>query len=172
MPLAAGPLWVFSALVLVSGVAKLISPAATSGALRASGLPSSWSAVRLLGGVEVAVGAYAVLAGDRLAGVAVALLYAGFTLFVVNALVRGLPVSSCGCFGREDTPPSWIHVGVTAIGVAAGTAALVRPPGPVDDALQAAESLVMTLIMIGIAFAFAYISLTTLPKTLGLTRRS
>ena len=32
-------------------------------------------------------------------------MYAGFTAFVVLALRRGGVLSSCGCFGRADTPP-------------------------------------------------------------------
>jgi hypothetical protein len=39
-----------------------------------------------------------------------AVLYAGFTVFTLAAIRGRIPVQSCGCFGRVDTPPSLIHV--------------------------------------------------------------
>ena len=171
MPVTAGPLWVFAALVVVAGAAKVAAPAATVGALKASELPSSRRAVQTLGGGEFVVGVYAIVFGDLVAGVAVVMLYLGFTAFVVNALVRGLPVSSCGCFAKEDTPPTWIHVVVTGLGVGAGVAAIVSPPGQLLDLLSRDGTTLIFLAMTGIAFAFAYMSLTTLPKTLGVAAK-
>jgi hypothetical protein len=60
---------------------------------------------------EVAVGLGGVLTGN---GIAVAVSYLAFTTFVVVARLRGGVLSSCGCFGRADTPPTWLHAGVTA----------------------------------------------------------
>lgn len=172
MPATAAPLWVFALLLVVSGASKVRAPSATEGALRASGLPGSRTLVRLLGTVEVVVGVAAIGLGTAATSAAVALLYLGFTGFVVNALVRDLPVGSCGCFGREDTPPTWIHVVLTAIGVAAGIAATVEAPGPVDQALRSASAPLLVVLLTGVAFAFAYMSLTALPKTLGATKGS
>ena len=100
MPVSAGPLWVFAALLVVAGAAKVAAPAATVGALRSTNLPSSRQLVQALGAVEVAVGVYAIVFGDRVAGLAILLFYAAFTAFVTNALVQDLPVASCGCFGN------------------------------------------------------------------------
>ena len=171
MPVSAGPLWVFAALLVVAGVAKVGAPAATVGALRSSNLPSSRPVVQALGAVETAVGAYAIVFGDWIAGVAIVLFYAAFSVFVANALVRGLPVASCGCFGKEDTPPTWIHIAITMLGMAAGVMAIVSPPGDVVEVVTGDANLLIFLAMTGIAFSFAYISLTTLPKTLGAARR-
>ena len=167
MPVTAGPLWVFAALVFVAGAAKVAAPAAIIGALKASELPSSRRAVQTLGVVEFVVGVYAIVFGDLVAGVAMVVLYLAFTAFVVNALVRSLPVSSCGCFAKEDTPPTWIHVVITGLGVGAGVAASVSPPGELLDLLSGDGTTLIFLAMTGIAFAFAYMSLTTLPKILG-----
>lgn len=172
MPATAAPLWVFALLLVVSGASKVRTPVATEGALRASGLPASRTLVRMLGTVEVVVGVAAIGLGAAATSAAVAVLYLGFTGFVVNALLRDLPVASCGCFGREDTPPTWIHVMLTSIGVAAGIVATVEAPGPVDQALRAAGAPWLVLLLTAIAFAFAYMSLTALPKTLGATKGS
>ena len=52
----------------------------------------------------------------------VAVSYALFAVVVAAALRSGKPISSCGCFGKVDTPPSALHVvlNVVAAGVAAG----------------------------------------------------
>ena len=54
--------------------------------------------------------------------------YAGFTAFVVLALTRGGVLSSCGCFGKADTPPTRAHAVVT--GAAALVALAVAWPSP------------------------------------------
>ena len=41
---------------------------------------------------------------------AVAVSYLAFGAFVVGALRAGTMIGSCGCFGREETPPHAIHV--------------------------------------------------------------
>lgn len=161
----------FAALIAVAGMAKIGTPSATVGALEASRLPSSPRLVRMLGGLEVAVGVYAIVFGDVLAGAAVVVMYLGFNAFVVNALVRDLPVASCGCFGKEDTPPSWIHVAITVVGMAAGLLAVVSPPGDPAEILAGGSGALIFLGMTGVAFWFAYMSLTSLPKTLGAARR-
>ena len=171
MPISAGPLWVFAALLAVAGAAKVGSPSTTSGALSASGLPSSRRAVQLLGIAEIAVGIYAIVIGDAASGAAVALFYLAFTWFVMNALVRDLPVASCGCFGKEDTPPSWIHVALTILGVAAGVVVMLQPPGGIAQLIAFDGESILFLLLTGVAFSFAYISLTTLPKTLGAAKR-
>ena len=172
MPVSAGPLWVFAALAR----RRRGSPR-----WRLQRQPSARCAPRIfhplepvvqaLGAVETAVGAYAIVFGDWIAGLAIVLFYAAFSVFVANALVRGLPVASCGCFGKEDTPPTWIHIAITMLGMAAGVTAIVSPPGDVVEVVSGDANLLIFLAMTGIAFSFAYISLTTLPKTLGAARR-
>ncbi len=74
------------------------------------GLPGAAWFVRLLGLFEMAVGAGAVIVEARWLAGAVSLSYAAFASFVAVALVRKLPLSSCGCFGRPDTPVSVVHL--------------------------------------------------------------
>ena len=62
-------------------------------------------------------------------------MYAGFTAFVVIALRRGGVLSSCGCFGRADTPPTRAHALVT--GAASGTACSSRSTRRARDAWSA-----------------------------------
>lgn len=172
MSAAAGPLWVFAGLLALGGALKVGAPLATQGALRQSGLPASGLLVRGMGLVELGVGIWAIATGGAPAGIAVAVLYGGFALFVVNALVRELPVASCGCFGREDTPPTWIHVVITGLGVGAGVLVAYSPPGSVPAVLGNPDgSPVAFVLLTAAAFAFAYMSLTTLPKTLQATKR-
>ena len=114
--------WFFlsAALLLVSGGAKLADPVPTSGALRVAGLASRVGVVYALAVAEIATGAAALLFGGTWAGWAVALLYGGFGSFVAIALHRRIPIASCGCFGKADTPPSLVHVFLNAAGLAGG----------------------------------------------------
>ena len=104
--------WFFitAGLLVLSGGSKVRDPDPTRGALRAAGLPSSLGAVYTLAVVELAVGASAFAVPHPIAATAVASLYLGFGVFVSYALARRLPLQSCGCFGKSDTPPGRVHV--------------------------------------------------------------
>jgi hypothetical protein len=135
-------------LLVPSGVAKLARPTDTVRALRAQHWPAGVAAVRGLGVAElaIAVGAFALPA--RIAGPPLALLYAGFALFVVRALASGGPLASCGCFGRADTPPTLAHVAIdVAAAACAALAALDDLPRPTDAAPVA------VVVPVGIALA-------------------
>lgn len=122
-----GPFLVAVALLLAGGAAKVVRPAFTARAMRDMGLRASPAAVRAGALAELAVAAGALVGGGggRLLAGLVALSYAGFAAFVAAALRRGLPLSSCGCFGRDDTPPTPVHLVVNlAAAVIAGAAAL------------------------------------------------
>ena len=109
------------ALLLLAGLAKLRTPAATAQALRTQGLPSSPGLVRLLGAAEVAL-AVAAAAGVPGTALGVAAGYAAFTGVVLLPLLRGRPLSSCGCFGEPDLPPTPVHVVLTALAAACALA--------------------------------------------------
>jgi hypothetical protein len=109
VPLAAAAL-----LLAPSGARKVRDPAPTHRALRIVGLPSSPLAVRLLGAVELAIGAGVLLSSSRLWAGALAVVYVEFTAFVALALFRNAPLESCGCFGAADSPPSIAHVAIDA----------------------------------------------------------
>ena len=112
-------------LLVVGGVAKLSRPA--PGVADLLGFRAPTPLVRLVGGSEAAIGVAALLVGGPLAW-AVGLIYGSFAVIVLRAVLA--EARSCGCFGRLDAPPSWVHVaGNSALAavsfVAAGAA---RPP--------------------------------------------
>ncbi|MDH4117635.1 MAG: DoxX family membrane protein [Acidimicrobiia bacterium] len=116
-------------LLITSGGAKLVDPEPTRGALRSAGLPSARPWVTVLALAEVVAGAFVLVSDWALPRMAVSALYLGFAAFAGWALVRDLPVQSCGCFGRTDTPPSIGHVVITVtIAVSAGFAGSWQPP--------------------------------------------
>lgn len=115
-------------LLIIAGAPKVTDPTPLVKAVRSVGAPGSPALARLVAVAEIAVGASGLVAVGHLTAAAVAAAYAIFTVFVVVALRRGGVVSSCGCFGKADTPPSRTHVAVTAA-VAAVAAAVVIAPG-------------------------------------------
>jgi hypothetical protein len=171
VPPLTAPFLAAAVLVAAAGALKLRRPADTAQALRTQGLPGTAPVVRLLGLAELVVAGLA-LAGLAAGAVALAVLYAAFSGFVLLALLRGRPLSSCGCFGAPDTPPSWWHVAVTASAalccalVAAGPAAglpevVAAGAGPLLAALSGA-------VVVG-ALAFAVIA--ELPPVLAAAAR-
>jgi hypothetical protein len=113
-----------SALLALSAVPKLAVPTSTILALRSVGM--AWAGpktVRSLAGLELAVGVGAIVVGGRVVDGVVALLYAGFSAFLVLAL--GRPGASCGCTGRHDTPPTASHLVMTTVFTAGAVAAAV-----------------------------------------------
>jgi hypothetical protein len=102
-------------LLIVAGVPKIRRPHETARALRSVGVKAARDGhVRLLAVAEVTLGVLAIATSSRLVVAAVAALYAGFTVFLVVALRGDGVVSSCGCSGRADTPPTWGHVVMTS----------------------------------------------------------
>lgn len=124
MPVLAAPALMAAALLALAGAQKLLDPITTVGALRALGWPSSSSLVRVGAVAELALGVSALVIGGPLLWALAALSYGAFAVFVVSALRHGTMIGSCGCFGREDTPPHPIHVLLDLVlgGVAAGAA--------------------------------------------------
>ena len=164
---AAGPFAIAAALLVAGGALKAVRPADTATALRQSGLPGVPWLVRAGGLVEAGVGAAALVTGDRVAAVLVAVSYAAFALFVVMALRRGTPLASCGCFGKEDSPPTRLHVGLTTAAAAAAVAVAVQPGVGLADVVRTQPLAgVPFLVLLGCGVAFAYLALTSLPRVL------
>ncbi len=155
----AGPYLAVCGLLAAAGMAKAWSPDNTARALHAAGLPSRRGTVRVGGGLEAVVAIAALVTGRPALAVVVAASYVAFGLFIVVALVRGTPLSSCGCFGTPDTPPSRLHVVVN--GAAAVVAALVatRPAVSLPTVLAAQPLAGVPLIVLAAAAAYlAYLS--------------
>ncbi|MBM6401003.1 MauE/DoxX family redox-associated membrane protein [Phycicoccus sonneratiae] len=122
------PFLAAAALLVLAGAPKVVRPGDLRRALRSAGLPAPAAGVRAFAAVEVAVGLAALLVPGRSTAVLVALLYAGFTAFVVRALGRGGVLSSCGCFGKADTPPTRVHALLTGLAALVGAVLAVAPP--------------------------------------------
>jgi hypothetical protein len=161
---------VISALLLIlSGGAKLADGGPTMGALRSARLPAGRPLVTGLGLIEIVAGASALITPHPAAGLAVASLYVGFAGFVAWALRRNLPIQSCGCFGKRDTPPTHGHV-VVNVALAAGSAGAAGRVSLFDrfgtDAAEAGGILVFATI----AAYLVYLVLAELPATMAAAR--
>lgn len=162
-----GPAVASAILLAIGGTSKLLRPATTSHALRGLRLPSALFGVRLLAVAEMSIAVGALAGGGRYAWVLVAGAYLGFACFVVLAMSRGGAVSSCGCFGAPDTPPTLVHVLVTisASAVALATA-FGQPTGPLLDALPDMPLLGLPFLFVtSCCVWFAYTAVAVLPKT-------
>lgn len=135
MPALTGPALVAAALLALAGAQKLLDPTMTVGALRALRVPVSPLLVRAGSGLELALGVAAVVVGGAALWWGVALSYLLFASFVVVALRRGTMIGSCGCFGREETPPHPSHVVVNLVLAAVAVSTAVAGVGAPLDAL-------------------------------------
>ncbi len=155
-----------AALLLIAGVAKLARPAPTSQALRTQGLPDRLELVRLLGAAEVVVALLA-LADLPLGAELLALSYAGFAAFVAAALVRGRPMTSCGCFAEPDVPPTPVHAVLTAaLAGGCGVAALAPATGLPDLAAAPVATAVAAIGTAGLVAWLSYLVMAELPRVL------
>lgn len=98
------------ALLGAAGAAKLIRPADTARALRIARMPASRLTVRLGAAAELAICAAAIIDPGPTTAALVAASYLAFAVFVAHALRAGLPLATCGCFGRPDSRPNRAHV--------------------------------------------------------------
>jgi hypothetical protein len=169
----AGPLYAAALLLAVAGGAKVVDPAATVGALRALGRPVPAGVVRIGGGVEAVIGAWAIVTGAAIPVLLVAASYLGFSAFVAVALRRGTPIGSCGCFGKVDTPPSPIHLVIDLAAAAVAVAVAFGGPLPIADVLadQPAFGLPFVAFTV-IATGCAFLALTALPRLQRAVRRT
>lgn len=175
MAALAGPFIACAALLGAGGALKVSRPAPTARALRAVRLPGSPALVRAGAAAEVAVAVAAIAWASRPVALAVAASYLGFAGFVLAALRRDVPLSSCGCFGVQDTPPTVGHV---VLNLAAATVALAVAVSPHGAGLGAVGDMdgplflrALFVAMTATAAWFAYVALTVVPQVLA-TRKA
>jgi len=142
--------------LVVGGAFKLIDPSGTVGASRALGLPLGPEVVRVAAAVELFLGTLALSVSSPIVAGLVALSYSVFLAVTVLALVRRLPIDSCGCLGRLETPPSWRHLVVLGLALlgAIGAAADHDPSlleRVTDDG--AAGVALLVLVVVGLLLA-------------------
>jgi hypothetical protein len=160
-----GPFLVACVLLAGAGVAKATDPITTVGALRGVGLRVPGTAVRVAGGVEALVAVGAAVTGAPVLALVVGISYLGFAAFVVVALVRRVPIGSCGCFGKVDTPPSALHVVIDLGAAAACVGVAVTGHGGLVDGLGGlplAGLPFLVLVALGAYAAFA--AMTVVPR--------
>ena len=166
--------WVYAASVVVeavttiallllaaSGIAKIRDPEPTSRALQGLGASYSTATTTALAFAEIATGLFGLL-GVREALIGAAALYAGFAIFVGVALRRDLPIQSCGCFGRDDTPPTIVHIIYNSAAFAALVIvfAVERSPIPWHDPIV---HVLLYLFFAAIGAFASYLLLSRLP---------
>jgi hypothetical protein len=171
VPALTGPALVAAALLALAGAQKLLDPTMTVGALRGLGLPSSALLVRVGSALELALGVAAIAVGGAALWWGVSLSYLLFAAFVVVALRRGTMIGSCGCFGREETPPHPSHVVLNvALAAVAGATAVAAPGAPlaaiVEHPAEGAAVVALTAVSLFLLLA-AYVDL---PRTLATAR--
>jgi hypothetical protein len=157
--------WFFiaAALLVLSGGSKIVDPAPTRGALAAAGLPAGAWTAPALGGVEIIAGLTGIALGSWAAASA-GLIYAGFGAFVIYALVRRLPIQSCGCFGKSDTPPTWTHVGFNLISAAGGIGIAFSGTAPISLLADQPALGIPYLGFVAIGVVVVYLLLAELPQ--------
>jgi hypothetical protein len=84
---------------------------------------------------EISVGLGNLLWTSSLVAWVQAALYVAFALFVVWALSHNTAIASCGCFGKANTPPTWLHVFINTTAAA----------GAVHQAVVGPKNLAMIL---------------------------
>jgi methylamine utilization protein MauE len=157
----------FSAVLLVSAVAKLASPGSSVAALRTFGIESEWLRRFLwaaLIGVELLLAA-GVAAGFDAAAYAAAALLVCFALALVEALRRGRVGAPCACFGSRSTV-GWSAVGRN-LGLATGFAALPLLP---NDQLTTDQWLGLGLAFALLACAGLAVAVLALAREVGMLR--
>ena len=128
-------------------------------------------AVRIGGAIEVVIGVAALLVGGPVLCALVAASYLAFAGFVVVALRTGAPISSCGCFGKVDTPPSVVHVVLDL-------RSPVSRPRPRSPAMSRCPTCSATSRWLGIPFlmllaigcSLVFLAFSSLPKTMAAVR--
>lgn len=172
MPALTGPALVAASLLVVAGAMKVVDPAMTVGALRALRLPSSPTLVRVGAAAEVVLGVVAITFGGSVWWWLVAASYLAFAGFVVAALLAGTMVGSCGCFGREDTPPHVVHVVLDLLLAAVAVAAAVQGLGAPLDAIADDPGIGAVVVALSaLALFLLHAAFVDLPRSLVRARR-
>lgn len=157
--------WFFiaAALLILSGGSKIYDPAPTAGALAAAGIPGGNGAAYILGLAEIA----AALTGTVLGGwasLSVAAIYAAFAAFVAYALLRRIPLQSCGCFGKRDTPPTWGHLTFNLLSAGAAVGVAATSTHPIDVLSRQPLWGLPYLGFVALGVWVVYLLLTELPR--------
>lgn len=161
-----GPLLVAALLLAGAGVVKAAHPHDTARALRRAGLPvgRGVAVVRIGALTEVVIGATAVLVSGPVPALAVAASYAAFAAFLAVALSRGWALSTCGCFGEPDTPPTALHLVLdVALAAGAGLARTARRAPLAEAAAQPLRGVALVALSV-VTAGLLFLVMARLPR--------
>lgn len=171
MRLVAGPFAAFALLLALAGAAKAMRPLSTARALRSAGLPSGTWLVRLLGAGEAVLAVVALTVAGPAPAALVAISYGSFAVFVGYARARGLAISSCGCFGKPDTPPTTAHLVVNAAAAGLAAAAAISPgPSPLGQLARSPGAGVPFAALVLVIAVLGYLALAEWPRLVAVLR--
>jgi hypothetical protein len=164
-------------LMAVAGVAKLRAPEPAAAMLsqawpvlgRVGVLPRL---IRASGVVEAGIGGAVLVHGGRPAAVLLTACYAGFVVVALRLTLRGQH-TSCGCFGRTESPVGVPHIALNVVGLGAGVAASIRPTGPLGGLFEAGPVLgVVGVAQVVLLAWLGFLAITALPELTALRRRT
>ena len=158
-------------LLAAAGGLKVVKPKNTALALQAIGLPHARLVVRVGAAVELVIGIGAIVAGGAVYAGLLALSYAGFAVFVAVAMRKGTPVSSCGCFGEADAPPTLLHIVLNLAAASLATAAVFDPAPSLTAILDDPSWTLLPLALLTVTGAYlSFVIMAVLPGTLSAVR--
>lgn len=166
MPAITGPALVVAALLALAGAQKLLDPTMTVGALRALGLPLGPLAVRAGAAAELVLGVAAIAVGGRVTWWLVAVSYLGLAGFVIAALRKGTMIGSCGCFGRDETPPHPSHVALNVVLATVAAAASASSGVVLDELVDHPGQAAVVAIISAASLYLLYAAYVDLPRAL------
>ena len=162
--LVSAPFLIAAGLLVVAGCAKVREPYGASRVFEALGIRVGLPVVRLLGVAEVALGIAAFVSGERLISVALALTFGLLAAISLWLLVGPADVPSCGCLGSLETPPSVLHVLLSALGAAAAGLAALADPIRIDTYLGSLPALgAPFLVAVGSGIVAAALAMAYVP---------
>jgi hypothetical protein len=129
-----------------------------------AGLPGSIPLSRSIGVIEVGVGIWALAAPARGGALALAALYASFSVFLAYVLHEHPDAGSCGCAGPTPVPPSRVHLALDLVVVVSALAFAFSAPVGVVDWLAAFGWLALPIAFgLGLAGWLAVVAATRAP---------
>ncbi len=164
MTALAGPFLIVCAILGLGGVAKVAAPHPARQAVRALGLNVPLSALRFLGLAEIVLAVTAAYFGGVALPATVGVAYLAFAGFVV-LMLRTERGTSCGCFGRAGTPPTWLHVALNVCFAAAALSATGIDSLRTTLSDQPAGGLPL-LGLVALGSYLAFLAFTALPEAL------
>lgn len=121
------------------------------------GIPRASTVTLTLAGVEIITGVMVLATANPWAIASQALLYTAFLIWVSLALVLDIPMASCGCLGRPDTPPYWGHLVLNGVGAAVTAGTMFYPPSVQANYSISEIAASATVVAVGVYLAWQII---------------